>query len=308
MSYVSNKLSLIAAAGAAVGAASVANAESIYLLEDVGISQQLSVIDSATPGTVTGRVSITGLGSGEELLGIDIRPATGELYGLSSGDALYTIDASTGAATKVGAGFTDQPGGTFFGFDFNPVIDKVRIVSSTDANFVADPDSGDANVASTSPLFFVSGDANEGANPNIVGSAYTNSFDGATSTQLYGIGSGLDILVTQNNNTGELTTVGSLGIDIVDIAELDISGTTGIAYLAAIENGTTGSTLYAVDLATGELTTLGQIDAAGNGLTIAGIAVGSLGGPAAVPTPAALPAGLALLGFIANRRSRRAQA
>ena len=289
------------AAGVAAMLGATAQAESIYLLEDVGTSQQLSLIDSASPTTTSSRVSITGVGDGEELLGIDFRPATGELYALSSADLLYTIDASTGAATAVGSGFDDAPNGTFFGFDFNPVIDKIRIVSSTDTNSVADPDTGNANIAATTPLFFASGDANEGVNPNVVGAAYTNSVAGADSTQLYVIGSGLDILATQANNAGELGTVGSLGIDIVDIAEFDISGATGTAYLVGIENGNTGSSLYTVDLATGQATLVGLL---GNGLTIAGIAVAPGTPGTVIPTPAALPAGLALMGFVMARRRR----
>ncbi len=283
--------------------ASGAAAESIYVLEDVGTSQQLSVFDSSAPGTLSERVAITGLNPGQSLLGIDFRPATGQLYGLSTGDAVVTIDVNTGTATRVGGGFTDSPNGSFFGLDFNPVIDKIRIVSNTNTNFVADPDSGDANIASTTPVFFAIGDVNETANPNIIGSAYTNSVAGATSTQLYGIDSDLDILVTQANNAGTLETVGSLGIDIVNIGEFDISGETGTAYLAAIPNGETESFLYSVDLSTGVLTSLGIIE---EGLTVAGIAVA--GGAAAIPTPAALPAGLLLLGWIAGRRRSSSEA
>lgn len=279
-----------------------AQAESVYLLEDVGTSQQLSQIDSASPGSVNSRVNISGLGGGEELLGIDFRPLTGQLYGLSSGNSIYTINLSSGNASLVGSGFTDSPNGSFFGFDFNPVIDKIRIVSNTNTNFVADPDSGDANIAMTTSVFFGAGDVNEGANPNLVGHGYTNSVANADSTQLYAVDSDLDILVTQANNAGTLGTVGSLGIDIIDIAEFDISADGNTAYLAAIINGETNSTLFTVDLSTGAATSIGTL---GNGLTISGLAVGGNGGGATViPTPAALPAGLMLLGALVMRRRR----
>src|SRR5205823_1424681 len=58
--------------------------------------------DSATPGTVTGLVTITGLQGGESLLAIDCRPATGQIYGLGSTNRLYTLNPLTGAATPVG--------------------------------------------------------------------------------------------------------------------------------------------------------------------------------------------------------------
>ena len=40
-------------------------------------------------------------------------------------------------ATVVGAGFTNPLDGTSFGFDFNPQIDRIRIVSDANQNFVA---------------------------------------------------------------------------------------------------------------------------------------------------------------------------
>ena len=297
----------LAAAAAMTLGGTAAQAESIFALEDVGTSQQLSVFDSATPSNVTGRVSITGVNAGESLLGIDFRPATGTLYALSSGDALYTIDTTTGSASRVGDGFTDSPFGTFFGFDFNPALDAIRIVSAADTNFVANPDSGDANVADTTPLFYEAGDVNEGADPNIVGSAYTNSVFSANlpaTTEQYGIDTDLDILTETGNNAGNLSTVGSLGVDLIDIGEFDISGATGVAYVAGIPVGETNSVLYTVNLETGLATSLGFIGGAGDGQTIVGISVGP-GGANVIPTPAALPAGLALLGFVFGRRRRQ---
>ena len=296
-----SKLALLTAATTLAVAS--ADAETLVILEDVGTSQQLYFVDDSDPSAISDRVGITGIGVGNELLGIDYRPLTGELYGLTSSDALYTLDTNTGAATLVGNGFTDAPEGTFFGFDFNPVIDKIRIIADVDTNFVADPDTGDANIASTTELFFADGDVNAGANPNVVGAAYTNSVANAESTQLYGIDSQLDILVTQANNAGTLGTVGSLGIDVVDILEFDISGETGVAYLAAIERGDTDSTLFTVDLSSGFATEIGMF-ADASGSTVAGISVAP--GVNVIPTPAALPVGLAMLGGLALRRRNSA--
>ncbi|BAM03833.1 DUF4394 domain-containing protein [Phycisphaera mikurensis] len=299
---MTRSLTALIAASTAAGAFS-ASAETVLVLEDVGTSQQLFSFDSASPSNTSNRVSVTGLESGGELLGIDYRPATGQLFGFSSNDRLYTLDAGTGAATLVGSGFSDAPAGTFYGFDFNPVIDKIRINSDVGTNFVADPDSGDANIADTTPLFYGSGDANEGASTVVIGAAYTNSVANADSTQLYVIDSALDILATQANNAGTLGTVGELGVDIVDIGEFDVSGATGTAYLAGIVRGETDSTLFSVDLGTGLATSLGTIGSSGT--TIAGIAVAP-GNAAVIPTPGAAAAGLALLGGLAARRKRSA--
>jgi hypothetical protein len=55
--------------------------------------------DSATPGTINTATPITGLVGGDTIQGIDFRPATGQLYGLGSGNRLYTINTTTGAAS-----------------------------------------------------------------------------------------------------------------------------------------------------------------------------------------------------------------
>jgi hypothetical protein len=166
-----------------------------------------------------------------------------------------------GTATIVGSGFTDALNGGNFGFDFNPQIDRIRIVSDADQNFVAHPDTGNANVATTVPVFYTSGDANEAAQPNVVHHAYIGNVLGelATSTQLYAIDTQLDILVTQANNAGTLMTIGPLGVDALDIGGFDIS-TSGLAF-AAFSNGVgaVDSTLYSIDLATGAATSLGTI-------------------------------------------------
>src|SRR6186713_1398487 len=65
-------------------------------------TNHLLAFDSAAAGTVT-TIPVTGLGAGETLIGIDHRPATGALYGLTidAGNTgrLYVINATTGVAT-----------------------------------------------------------------------------------------------------------------------------------------------------------------------------------------------------------------
>ena len=142
------------------------------------------------------------------------------------------------------------------------------------------------------PLAYAGGDPNNGANPNIVSSAYSNNFFGAPSTVLYNIDASLDILVTQSPpNNGTLNTIGALGVNTSDIAGFDISGSSGIAY-AALENGGTSS-LYTINLTTGAATLVGAI---GSGLSVNGLT--------AVPEPEhyALIAAGSLIGFALLRR------
>src|SRR3954452_23710513 len=65
----------------------------------VGLSTDnlLLFFDTATPGTIERVTPITGLQAGENLVGIDARPADRLLYGVGSTNQLYTINISTGA-------------------------------------------------------------------------------------------------------------------------------------------------------------------------------------------------------------------
>src|SRR6267142_5225241 len=89
----------------------------------------LVTFDSATPGTVSAPISITGIGS-ETLFDIDIRPADKQLYGLSSAGRIYTINQTTGAATLNASvsGTNLDPAATRFGIDFDPTPDQLRVV------------------------------------------------------------------------------------------------------------------------------------------------------------------------------------
>ena len=88
--------------------------------------------DSATPGTINSMVPISGLNDGAALLGIDFRPVNGLLYGVSSDSRLYTINQSSGAAAVIGSANAFKLKGNSFGFDFNPVPDRIRVTSDAD--------------------------------------------------------------------------------------------------------------------------------------------------------------------------------
>ncbi len=253
-------------------------------------NKKLVTWNNATPGTVNSGMAISGLMQNEAIRGIDFRPANGQMYALGSFNRLYTIDTVTGAASMVGAGpFADALNGSSFGFDFNPVIDRIRVVSDADQNIVLNPNDGTSTLVTS--LFYGPGDANEGVNPNVVASAYTNSFAGATTTQLYGIDTGLDILVTQANSAGTLGTVGALGADLTDLAGFDIS-ISGNAF-AAVQDITLGqTTFWSIDLSTGAASMIGEI---GGGALVTSIAV--------VPAPASAAA-LAAAGLVGIRRRR----
>lgn len=283
-----NKLNLTVLCLVAAGTMGQVRAERLVALTNlVSGGQALRSFDSSSPD-IFSEMSITGVPANEELQAIDYRPLTGQLYALSDMDAIYTISVA-GVATKVGGGFMNpdngnQLNGGNFGFDFNPQIDKIRIVSDANQNFVAHPDTGDANIAMTTPVAFAAGDANEGVDPNVVHHAYDGNVLGAlaSSTQLRAIDTQLDILVTQANNAGTLQTVGSLGIDASDIGGFDVA-TSGRAFAAFSDGvGAVTSTLYSIDLSTGAATSLGTIST-------------TVWGLAAVPVPEPSSAALVVL-------------
>jgi len=83
--------------------------------------------DSATPGALLSSVQITGLGAGEQVLGIDFRPANATLYAItrdaSNGGRVYSVDTATGAATLASPLAVALGGEAGFGTDFNPTVD-----------------------------------------------------------------------------------------------------------------------------------------------------------------------------------------
>jgi hypothetical protein len=229
-------------------------------------------------------VTVTNLQTGEILLGIDQRPADGQLYAVGSTGRLYTLNTTSGAATLVAALAADPTdvsnpftalNGTVFGVDFNPVPDRLRVVSNAEQNLRINPANG--LTTTDGVLAYAALDPNVGANPNIVGSAYANNLAGATTTVLFGIDSNLDILVIQNPpNDGTLNTVGALTVDTSDAVGFDISGVTSNVYASLTVGGAAG--LYTINSTTGAATLVGAIDAATLGAE--GVVDISVGAPA----------------------------
>ncbi|NOT33231.1 MAG: DUF4394 domain-containing protein [Candidatus Eisenbacteria bacterium] len=188
---------------------------------------------SSSPATFSSR-PITGMAAGEVALAIDFRAAAplSRLYAITNFGQLYLIsNPSTGAAVAVGPGGI-AINGTEVGLDFNPTVDRIRLITDNEQNLRLHPDLGTV-VATDLSLAFAGSDVNAGSNPQATGAAYTNSFAGATTTTLYDVDASLDVLVTQlPPNNGTLNTVGSLGANVDTLNGFDISGATTTAYAA----------------------------------------------------------------------------
>jgi hypothetical protein len=235
-------------------------------------TNKLISFNNASPQKLCTSATITGLQASENVLGIDTRPADGATYALGSTGRIYTIDANTAAATlksTLAADATDPTNpftaldGGDFGVDFNPVPDRLRVVSNTGQNLRINVDTGatmtDANL-------------NPGGS-SATAAAYTNSFAGAGTTTLYVFDIANDRLMIQgqpsgNPNNGDLQPVGPLGIDVQASTGFDINGVNNMALAAVTLAASTTSDLHTINLTTGAAT---RVNAIGGGERVRGL-------------------------------------
>jgi hypothetical protein len=271
-------------------------------------NNSLIAIDTASPGAASPPVGVTGLNAGDVLVGIDFRPQNGFLYGLGFNSAagtvqLYHVSHRTGQATAVGPSgtFVDGGGtpvpitGTSFGVDFNPTVDRVRVVTDAGQNFRMNPNTGafvDGDLggpAGSVPGLNLDGAIN-GATATLDAAAYTNNQQNATVTTLYTLGAATNQLFIQNPpNAGTQTvpvnvTLNGSALDFTAANGFDILPGVNVAASNAVATGaglaapTVGgvSGLYTIDLTTGATSLIGPIGDGSmpvQGLTVQGEAV-----------------------------------
>lgn len=259
------------------------------LVVAVTASHELITFNAGQPDRILERRPVTGLAAGERLVGIDFRVARGVLYALSQAGRLYTLDIPTGALKPVGAAPAVLAlNGAAFGFDFNPAADRIRVVSSTGQNLRLHPDTGaavdgDPTVDGVQPdpaLRYAASDVNARRAPDIAGAAYTYNTQDSKLTTNYAIDRALGVLVMQGSregvtpvvspNTGQLRTVGALGLGPLTDVAFDIADV-GNTALIAVRTPTDNQTrLHLVDLATGAAKPLGKV---GEGAPLLGMAI-----------------------------------
>ena len=206
----------------------------------------------------TDKMMVTGsapLAGGASLIGIDVRPADGKLYGVTPDGAIVIVDPMTGKWEKKSDLSEKLPAGAMFTVDFNPVADRMRLMSSTGMSLRINVDDGKATVDGSHK--YAETDKSKGAQPKVTAGAYSNSFAGTKETALYNIDAANGMLVKQAPpNDGILNTVGALGVKVDGPIAFDIvsDGKGGnAAWLLA------GGALHSVDLATGAAKAVGQI-------------------------------------------------
>lgn len=239
--------SMFAASAALLMGSVAANAAQVAAL--VG-GDTIAMVDTAQK-KATGSVKVSGISG--KLVGIDVRPSDGLLYGLVDDGTVVTI-ATDGKATMKSKLDTMLTKGVTATVDFNPVADRLRVMGSDGTSLRANVDDG--KVTKDGDHKYADADMHKGEKPNIVAGAYTNSVKGTKETTLFNIDATIGGLIKQAPpNDGILSAIGKLGIK-ADTVGFDISSDgsgKNEAWLMA------GDTLYSVDLATGKATEAAKI-------------------------------------------------
>ncbi len=189
----------------------------------------------------------------------------GKLYGVGNGGGVYTIDAATAEAQFVNA-LTVPLMGTSFGVDFNPVADRLRIISDTGQNLAHNVNVGGVTVAN-STLTYTAPPAAPVAAIGVTGAAYTNNDlnQPATATTLFDMDTMMDQIAIQSPpGNGILVATGKLGLDADVVTGFDIysrleRGVTvsNHAFASLLTNGS--AAFYRIHLTTGRALRLGAL-------------------------------------------------
>jgi hypothetical protein len=270
----------------------------------------IAAFATAFPQGIEAPLALAGVTAGDTIVSIDRRPQNGFLYGLgfnaTAGTVqLYSISGTTGFATPIGAtgsfvaadGVTPAPvgagAGTAFGLDFNPTVDRVRVVNGAGQNFRMNPNNG-AFVDGNTMVANVNMDGSiNGATNAVQETAYANSAPNVTVTTQYTLDAGTDAVCIQNPpNAGTQGQCQALSAAVDSVLGFDIApNATTAAALAVVKLAGQGDEVLAnVDLTNGALTNLGSIGSGG----ITGLA---LQRPASTPFIALSADGLVLWRF-----------
>ena len=231
------------------GFAGGANAATLYTL---GIDNKIAKIDTDSR-KVTATMTVRGAEG--KVLAVAVRPADGKLYGLTDAGQIVTIDPMSGMATQVSRTSEKLETGARVAINFNPVVDRLRVVGMNGANFRIHPDTG--AVTKDGALRYADGSTQAGQQPMVTAVAYTNHVTGTKETGLYTIDPRLGQINLQappndgvqqpKVNAGMALPYG-IGFDILADGQ---GGNTG--YIVA------GGKLHMLSMADTKLTTVGPI-------------------------------------------------
>jgi Domain of unknown function (DUF4394) len=208
---------------------------------------------------------VSGLRSPDSsLVGIDFRVQDGQLYGVGDGGGIYTVDTRTAQAILVSQ-LTVPLNGVFFGVDFNPAADRLRIISDAGQNLAHNVNAGGTTAANTALNYPAPININPAT--GVTGAAYTNNdLDANTGTTLFDIDTSLNQVAIQSPPAaGSLVASGKLTVDPDSWAGFDIYSRLGggvtvdnHAFASLLVKGIYG--FYRIEPLTGKATFLGKFD------------------------------------------------
>jgi len=276
------KKSALALAAATLLIAGCSNDDNPAIVDFTAYATDGASIFTFNPRTALeiSEATITGLNSGTLLYAIDYNPNGGVLNGIGSDGQSYKIDPVTGVAEVKG---TRESTVTLTNkaveIDYNPTVASrqvYRVSTSTNGeNFRHNDTTGDISGNDTAFAYRAGDPVNNGKSVVVSGIAYTNSQVAAavpSQTTVFAIDSQNDMLTRLGNdpangtagdagnpNSGQLTTIGSLGVNVTGFVGFDIlsngtaaSSNDDFGYVTAEQNGTYN--LYSINLGNGAMT------------------------------------------------------
>ncbi|WP_295552251.1 DUF4394 domain-containing protein [uncultured Pseudacidovorax sp.] len=270
--------------------APVARAAAPHTLWTLTADGVLHRYSAAQPGVEQASRPVTGLPSGDPVVGIDFRVAYGQLYALTRSGRLYLLATDTGEAKPVAAAATSVPmdARETYGMNFNPVVDRLRVVNCAGQNFrlhpltneVVDNEPDTPGLQLDGRLVYAASDSGAGKGACVKAVAYTYNKRDPKLTSNYAIEASQGWLLLQGSlegvtpvvlpHTGQLTTVGSLGMGRIEAVQFDIADRDNDALAAIRLTPTSPTQLYRIRLESGSSTLLGTL---GQGAPVLGFAI-----------------------------------
>ncbi|MGW6414813.1 DUF4394 domain-containing protein [Streptomyces sp. NPDC055055] len=235
-------------------------------LISVGLTsdQRLVGFDVHRPHDVWSLGKASGLQGDDKLVGIDFRVQNGKLYGVGDQGGVYTVNSNAKAA-KVSQ-LTVALQGRYFGVDFNPAANRLRIISDTSQNLRHNIDDPAAPRTTTVDGMLTNPTMPPSTALGVTGAAYANNdLDAATATSLFDIDTTNDRVSLQSPaNTGTLAPTGALGVNAGPSAGFDIyyqaSNSSNRGFAALSTGGK--QRFYKVNALTGNAVLVGDFPAA----------------------------------------------
>ncbi len=251
-------------------------------LTAVGLTDDQCLVrfDTSQPDQARNGVKVSGLKGDTTLIGIDYRVQNNLLYGVGNAGGVYTLDPNNGYATKVSQ-LSVPLAGKFFGVDFNPAANLLRVISDTGQNLRHNIDNNAQNApppGKTNSDGALNTPPTAGNTVGVTAAGYTNNdLASTTNTTLFDVNTASDTLVIQSPaNQGDLAATGQLTVDAGSNAGFDVYSvldqqgiTVDNRAFATLQVGGRNA-LYAVNLFTGKATSQGNFSA---GTSVVDIAI-----------------------------------